>query len=150
MVGAPDDVLARCRPVLDRIASVVAHVGPQPGDGQAMKVVNQLLCGVHIAAAAEAIALARSLGLDPEVALGVLSEGAAASFMLADRGPRMIADHRSTGPVRSRLDIFVKDMGIVGQIARAAAMPTPWPAPPNSSTSSASRPDSVRGTTRAS
>ncbi len=125
MVGAPDEVVARCRPVLDRIASTVAHVGPRPGDGQAMKAVNQLLCGVHIAAAAEAIALARSLGLDPQIALNVLGQGAAASFMLADRGPRMIPDEGWTGPVRSRLDIFVKDMAIVGEVARNAHMPTP-------------------------
>jgi 3-hydroxyisobutyrate dehydrogenase len=125
MVGAPDDVVARCRPVLDRIASTVAHVGQRPGDGQAMKAVNQLLCGVHVAAAAEAVALARGLGLDPQVALDVLGQGAAASFMFADRGPRMIPVDGWTGPVRSRLDIFVKDMGIVTQVARSAHVPTP-------------------------
>lgn len=125
MVGAPDAVVARSRPVLDRIASTIAHVGPNPGDGQAMKAVNQLLCGVHIAAAAEAVALARGLGLDPRVALETLGKGAAASFMLADRGPRMIPADGWTGPVRSRLDIFVKDMAIVSEVARAAHVPTP-------------------------
>ena len=125
MAGATPEVLARCRPVLDRIASTVAHVGSRPGDGQAMKVVNQLLCGVHIAAAAEAVALAHGLGLDPRVALDVLGQGAAASFMLADRGARMVAPGGWSGPVRSRLDIFVKDMGIVTGIARGAGVPTP-------------------------
>jgi 3-hydroxyisobutyrate dehydrogenase len=125
MAGAAPDVLERCRPVLDRIASAVAHVGPRPGDGQAMKVVNQLLCGVHIVAAAEAVALAQGLGLDPQVALDVLGQGAAASFMLADRGARMVAPGGWNGPVRSRLDIFVKDMGIVTGIARGVGVPTP-------------------------
>ncbi|WP_309116271.1 NAD(P)-dependent oxidoreductase [Saccharothrix sp.] len=122
MVGAETAVLDRCRPVLDRLASSVAHVGPRPGDGQAMKVVNQLLCGVHIAAAAEALTLAKALGVDPQAALDVLGKGAAASFMLADRGPRMLADEP---PVRSRLDIFVKDMGIVTDVAREAGVATP-------------------------
>jgi 3-hydroxyisobutyrate dehydrogenase len=124
MVGGPPEVVERSLPVLDRIASAVAHVGPQAGDGQAMKVVNQLLCGVHIAAAAEALALARGLGLDATAALDVLGRGAASSFMLADRGPRMLDDD-APGPVRSRLDIFVKDMGIVTEIARTAGVPTP-------------------------
>jgi len=125
MVGGPADIVQRCCPVLDRIASTVAHVGPHAGDGQAMKVVNQLLCGVHIAAAAEAVALASGLGLDPATALDVLGRGAASSFMLADRGPRMLTADDPSGPVRSRLDLFVKDMGIVTGIARAVGVPTP-------------------------
>jgi 3-hydroxyisobutyrate dehydrogenase len=125
MVGGPSEVVEQCRPVLDRLASTVAHVGPRPGDGQAMKVVNQLLCGVHIAAAAEAVALARGLGLDAATALNVLGRGAAASFMLADRGPRMLTAEDPSGPVRSRLDLFVKDMGIVTEIARSVGIPTP-------------------------
>jgi len=125
MVGGPSEVVEQCRPVLDRLASTVAHVGPTPGDGQAMKVVNQLLCGVHIAAAAEAVALARGLGLDAATALDVLGRGAAASFMLADRGPRMLTAEDASGPVRSRLDLFVKDMGIVTGIARSVGVPTP-------------------------
>jgi 3-hydroxyisobutyrate dehydrogenase len=123
-VGGQSDVVDRCRPVLDRLASTVAHIGPRPGDGQAMKVVNQLLCGVHIAAAAEALALARGLGLDTAAALDVLGRGAAASFMLADRGPRML-DPDPSGPVRSRLDLFVKDMGIVTNIAGDVGVSTP-------------------------
>jgi 3-hydroxyisobutyrate dehydrogenase len=125
MVGGPAEVVAHCRPVLDRLGSTVAHVGPRVGDGQAMKAVNQLLCGVHIAAAAEAVALAQTLGLDPATALEVLTRGAASSFMLGDRGPRMLTAEDPSTPVRSRLDIFVKDMGIVNQIARAAHLPAP-------------------------
>ena len=125
-VGADDAAWAAAEPVLDALASTLVRVGPRPGDGQAMKTVNQLLCGVHIAAAAEALALAAALGLDPERALRTLMTGAAASFMLGDRGPRALQAYDDGGPeVRSRLDIFVKDLGIVTAAAREAHLPTP-------------------------
>jgi 3-hydroxyisobutyrate dehydrogenase len=123
MVGARPEAFERARPVLDRLATRVEHVGSHPGDGQALKVVNQLLCGVHIAAAAEALALAERLGLDAERALDALQQGAAASFMLGDRGPRMLLDGSSS--VQSRLDIFVKDMAIVLENAREVRVPVP-------------------------
>ncbi|MGP4019794.1 NAD(P)-dependent oxidoreductase [Saccharopolyspora sp. 5N708] len=125
VVGADDEALAIARPVLERLASTVTVIGPNPGDGQALKAINQLLAGVHIAAAAEAVALARGIGLDPGVVIEALSQGAASSFMLADRGPRMLEAYGDGAEVRSRLDIFVKDMGIVGELARDAHVPTP-------------------------
>ncbi|GAA0503285.1 beta-hydroxyacid dehydrogenase [Saccharopolyspora subtropica] len=125
VVGAADDALAATRPVLERLASTLTIIGPNPGDGQALKAINQLLAGVHIAAAAEAVALARGIGLDPNLVVEALSQGAASSFMLADRGPRMIEAYGEGAEVRSRLDIFVKDMGIVGDLARDAHVPTP-------------------------
>ncbi|BBY76819.1 hypothetical protein MPRF_37180 [Mycolicibacterium parafortuitum] len=82
-----------------------------------------MLCGIHIAAAAEAIALARALGLDDRATWETLDAGAASSFMLRDRGARMLADYDSDA-VHSRVDIFAKDMGIVGQTSRAANLPT--------------------------
>jgi 3-hydroxyisobutyrate dehydrogenase len=107
-VGADDTAYGKALPVLEAMASTLKRVGPRPGDGQCMKTVNQLLCGVHIAAAAEALALARALGLDPAAALETLGAGAAASFMLGDRGPRMLRAYDEGGAeVRSRLDIFV-------------------------------------------
>jgi 3-hydroxyisobutyrate dehydrogenase len=82
---------------------------------------------VHIAAAAEAIVLARGLGLDPATVVDSLKHGAAGSFMFADRGPRMVQTYDDgPGPeVKSRLDIFVKDMGIVTGIAKDAHVPVP-------------------------
>jgi 3-hydroxyisobutyrate dehydrogenase len=125
-VGADDAAYAKALPVLEAMASTLKRVGPLPGDGQCMKTVNQLLCGVHIAAAAEALALARALGLDPAAALETLGAGAAASFMLADRGPRILQAYDEGGAeVRSRLDIFVKDMGIVTTAARGVGLSTP-------------------------
>ena len=125
-VGASDRAWEISRPVLDALASTLKRIGLNPGDGQAMKTVNQLLCGVHIAAAGEALALASALGLDTEAALETLMAGAAASFMLGDRGPRALQAYDEGGAeVRSRLDIFVKDMGIVTSAARSAGLAVP-------------------------
>jgi 3-hydroxyisobutyrate dehydrogenase len=126
VVGGPEAEIAPVRPVLDQLATTVSVAGPAPGDGQALKTVNQLLCGVHIAAAAEAMALASALGLDPAACLEALNAGAAASFMLADRGARMVSLLEGAEPeVLSRLDIFVKDLGIVGEAARPLPGATP-------------------------
>ena len=114
--------MARVQPLLDAMARSAPHVGTAPGDGQKVKLVNQLLCGVHIAAAAEALALAEAMRLDPAATLEVVRGGAAASFMLDDRGPRMV---HGTDEVKSALDIFVKDMGLVTEAARASNSPTP-------------------------
>ena len=129
VVGAEPEALERARPVLELLASTLTVVGDKPGDGQALKTVNQLLCGVHIAAAAEALALAAALGLDPAKTLAALEAGAAGSFMLSNRGPRILEAYEEDGAeVLSRLDIFVKDMGIVGKATRAAGLPSPMAA----------------------
>jgi 3-hydroxyisobutyrate dehydrogenase len=125
VVGAADEDLARVRPVLEHLASTLTVVGPRPGDGQSLKTVNQLLAGIHIAAAAEAVALARSLGLDPAMVIDVLSKGAAGSFMFGDRGPRMVEAYAGGAEVKSRVDIFVKDMGIVTSAGRRSHVPLP-------------------------
>ncbi|WP_026553728.1 NAD(P)-dependent oxidoreductase [Arthrobacter sp. 35W] len=126
VVGATPAALAQATPVLELLASTLTVVGDKPGDGQAMKTVNQLLCGVHIAAAAEALALADALGLDQAKTLAALEAGAAGSFMLSNRGPRILQAYTEEGAeVLSRLDIFVKDMGIVGKAARAASLAAP-------------------------
>jgi 3-hydroxyisobutyrate dehydrogenase/putative dehydrogenase len=122
MVGGTEQAVARVQPLLDAMAREAPHVGSTPGDGQKVKLVNQLLCGVHIAAAAEALALAEAMQLDPAATWEVLRGGAAASFMLDDRGSRMV---HGTDEVRSALDIFVKDMGLVTDAARSSNYPTP-------------------------
>lgn len=125
-VGADSSVLEKAEKYLNWLASSLNIVGDRVGDGQAIKTINQLLCGVHIAAAAEALTLAVALGIDPERALPVLNSGAAQSFMLGDRGRRMVQtpEERSTN-VLSRMDIFVKDLGIVLAAARQAGVATP-------------------------
>lgn len=107
------------------MASNVVVVGPAPGDGQRMKLVNQLLCGVHIAVAAEALAFAEALGLNARECWEVLRHGAAESFMFEDRGARMLEE--KFDPPRSALDIFVKDMGLVRGRRARRPFPRPWP-----------------------
>jgi 3-hydroxyisobutyrate dehydrogenase/putative dehydrogenase len=122
MVGGTPAGVERVRPLLDAMARTAPHVGAAPGDGQKVKLVNQLLCGVHIAAAAEALAFAETLDLDPAATWEVLRGGAAASFMLDDRGARMV---HPTDEVKSALDIFVKDMALVTDAAHTTGFTAP-------------------------
>ena len=124
MAGGPQDLFEELRPALEAMGSSVVHCGPRVGDGQAVKLVNQLLCGVHIAAAAEALAYAESLGLDPRFVFETIRHGAANSFMLEDRGERMLEEEYVP---KSALDIFVKDMGLVGKAAEERGFEALWP-----------------------
>ena len=123
MVGGAESDVAAVRPLLDALAANAPVVGQKPGDGQRFKIVNQLLCGVHIAAAGEALALADSMGLDLKQVHEVLNTGAAASFMFADRGQRMVDG--AFDDVRSALTIFVKDMGLVAEAADEVGQEVP-------------------------
>ncbi|SIS82352.1 NAD(P)-dependent oxidoreductase [Phaeovulum vinaykumarii] len=122
MVGAEADALAAVRPLLELMGQRIFHVGGAPGQGAAAKAVNQLLCGVHLAAAGEALSMAEAMGLDLPVMLDIVSNSAAGSWMLRDRGPRMIED---TDVVTSAVDIFAKDLGIVLDVARAERLGLP-------------------------
>lgn len=123
MVSGSETALAAVQPLLDVMARNAPVVGTEPGEGQKVKLVNQLLCGVHVAVAAEALAYAEALGLDAGDTWEVLRHGAAASFMLDDRGARMIDNPNND--IRSATDIFVKDMGLVTAAAREKSYPTP-------------------------
>jgi 3-hydroxyisobutyrate dehydrogenase-like beta-hydroxyacid dehydrogenase len=123
MAGGPEDLFEELHPVLGAMGSSVVHCGTRVGDGQAVKLVNQLLCGVHIAAAAEALAYAEALGLDPRFVFETIRHGAANSFMLEDRGERMLDEEFV--PPRSALDIFVKDMGLVSKAAEQTGFDAP-------------------------
>ncbi len=111
--GSPTTI-DHVRPVLEALGTII-DCGPQVGQGQAYKAVNQLLCSVHIVAAAEALAFAEQLGLDPEKVLPAVSGGAGGSWMLSDRGPRMLQGLEAQ--VTSTIGIFVKDSTLVKQIA---------------------------------
>ena len=123
MAAGDPAAFARVRPVLSAFGARVYHLGDTPGAGAQMKVINQLLCGVHLAAAGEAMALARRQGLSPAMTLEILSSGSAFSWMLGDRGPRMAAE--DFGHVTSAVDIFVKDLGLVLDAARDAGFAAP-------------------------
>ena len=122
MAACPAPVLAKVRPVLAAMGDKLFHVGETPGQGAVVKSINQLLCGVHLAAAAEALSLGMKVGVDMDVLLQILGGSAASSWMLRDRGPRML----ETAPgITSAVDIFVKDLGIVMEAGRDAKAALP-------------------------
>jgi len=123
MVGGAEAAMEKAREVLEAVSGSLVVIGPKPGDGQRMKLVNQLLCGVHIAVAAEALGFAEALDLDAGAAWEVVRQGAAFSFMLEDRGPRMLGG--TFDDVRSAVNIFAKDMSLVSAAAHEAMYPTP-------------------------
>ncbi len=122
MAAAPKQTFEAAKPVLMAMGDKVYHVGETPGQGAMVKTINQLFCGAHIAVAAEAFSLAAKVGLDMRVLLEIVSGSAASSWMLKDRGPRMLEEEPE---VTSAVDIFVKDLGIVLQAGRnsKAALP---------------------------
>ncbi|HYZ34256.1 MAG TPA: NAD(P)-dependent oxidoreductase [Crenalkalicoccus sp.] len=122
MVAAPDKTFEAVRPILDALGDRVFHVGERPGQGAMAKTVNQLLCGVHIAVVAEAFSLAAKVGVDLRVMLDILGGSSASSWMLKDRGPRML---QADPEVTSAVDIFVKDLGIVIEAGREAKAALP-------------------------
>jgi L-threonate 2-dehydrogenase len=122
MVGTSKENFERVSPMLRALGDKLFHVGTEAGQGAAVKVVNQLLCGVHIAVAAEGFALASKAGIDPEVILEILGGSSASSWMLKDRGPRMLQDDPA---VTSTVDIFVKDLGLVLEAGREAKAALP-------------------------
>jgi 3-hydroxyisobutyrate dehydrogenase-like beta-hydroxyacid dehydrogenase len=115
--------IEKVRPVLQHLGTNLAHSGDRVGDGQAVKLVNQLLCSVHLAVAGEALNFAKLLGLDPEAVLKTVGAGAASSFMLNDRGPRMLSAEEP--PVLSAIDIFVKDSTLVKEAASRVGADVP-------------------------
>ena len=123
MAGGSADLFEKLKPLLEAMGSAVVDCGGSVGDGQSVKLVNQLLCGVHIAAAGEALTYAEVLGLDPRSVFETIRHGAANSFMLKDRGERIL--EREFVPAKSALDIFVKDMGLVREAAGEQGFQTP-------------------------
>lgn len=114
MVGGAEDTFARIRPLLEVFGGNIFHVGRNPRDGAIVKTINQLLCGVHLVASAEAVALARKAGVDPALFYTIIKTSAAYSWMFGDRVPRML---KGDTPCSSAVDIFVKDMGLVLDLA---------------------------------
>jgi len=119
--GAPD-AMVDAKPVFDAISEHVFELGDKPGGGSQMKLINQLLAGVHIAAAAEAMNLAASLDMDLHQVIDVISKCAGSSWMFENRAPH-IADGDYT-PLSS-VNIFVKDLGIVTDEASGNDVVTP-------------------------
>ena len=119
--GAPS-AFAKARPVLDCIAAKVYELGDTAGTGAAFKSVNQLLAGVHIAAACEAITFAKAMGLDIAKVYEVITASAGNSWMFENRVPHILDGDYAP---RSAVYIFTKDLGIVADIGRGLKFPTP-------------------------
>jgi 3-hydroxyisobutyrate dehydrogenase len=115
----------KAEPFLKAIATKVYRLGDKPGIGSRVKMVNQLLAGVHIAAAAEAMALGLRAGLDPQQLFEVISDSAGASWMFQNRVPHILEGDYTP---RSAVDIWPKDLGIVLETAKALGLATPMAA----------------------
>ncbi len=113
---------AKCEDVLEAIAGKVYRLGDEVGPGSVVKMVNQLLAGVHIAAAGEAMALAIRAGADPAQVYEVITHSAGNSWMFENRVPHILAGDYT--PL-SAVNIFVKDLGIVLDYAKKNVFPLP-------------------------
>ncbi|MGW6060504.1 L-threonate dehydrogenase [Streptomyces sp. NPDC055189] len=119
--GAPT-AYAVADPVLEAMSSTVYRLGHEAGNGSKVKVVNQLLAGVHIAAAAEAMALGIKAGVPAEALYEVITHSAGNSWMFENRMAHVLAGDYT--PL-SAVDIFVKDLGLVLDAARPEKFPLP-------------------------
>ncbi|MFG1345021.1 L-threonate dehydrogenase [Xanthobacter autotrophicus DSM 431] len=119
--GSPQ-AFAAARPALDAMAAKLYALGDAPGQGAAFKMINQLLAGVHIAAASEAMAFAARQGLDIRKVYEVITASAGNSWMFENRMPHVLNGDYAP---RSAVDIFVKDLGIIQDMARNAKFPVP-------------------------
>ena len=122
MASGSPAAFERAAPVLEAMAGKVWNLGDAPGAGSTVKMVNQLLAGVHLAAAAEAMALGIRAGADPQTLFDVITTSAGNSWMFQNRVPHILADDDT--PL-SAISIFVKDLGIVLDQARSLAFPLP-------------------------
>lgn len=122
MASGPPAAFDRARPFLDAVAQTVFELGDVPGPGSTMKMVNQLLAGVHIATAMEAVALGIRAGLDAATVYKVIIGSAGNSWMFENRVPHVLDNDYSP---KSAVEIFIKDLGIV--LAEGARLDIPLP-----------------------
>ena len=122
MTAGTPAAYARCGGALDAMAAKVYRLGDRAGAGSKVKIINQLLAGVHIAAAAEAMALGLREGVDAAALYEVITHSAGNSWMFENRMAHVLAADYT--PL-SAVDIFVKDLGLVLDTARATKFPLP-------------------------
>lgn len=122
MTAGKPEVYAIVQPILDAMAANVYKLGDRAGAGSKVKIINQLLAGVHIAAAAEAMALGLREGVDPAALYDVITHSAGNSWMFENRMAHVLAADYT--PL-SAVDIFVKDLGLVLDMARSSKFPLP-------------------------
>ncbi len=119
MAGGQEEVVKKHWDILAAMGRNVFHVG-KVGEGQAVKIVNQILVSANIASLAEALVIAKKLGLDPDAVLNVISKSAGDSFVLRSIGPQMAAGDFEP---RATVDILCKDTQNIMDTALALDMP---------------------------
>ena len=122
MASGTEDAFLAARPMLDACAETVFELGDSAGMGSAMKAVNQMLAGTHIAAMAEAITFGMTQGIAPETFLKVIPDCAGTSWMLENRAPHVVAGDYTP---HSAVNIWLKDLGIVLSAAKEAVFSAP-------------------------
>lgn len=122
MASGKPDAFKSARPLLNATAQTVFELGDAAGAGSAMKAVNQLLAGVHIAVMAEAMTFGMTQGVAPAKFLEVIRECAGSSWMLENRAPHIIDGDYTP---RSQINIWPKDLGIVLETAKSAGFSAP-------------------------
>lgn len=122
MAAGSKEAFEKAAPMLEACAETVFDLGQEAGAGSAMKAVNQMLAGTHLAAMAEAITFGMTQGISPETFLKVIPECAGTSWMLENRAPHIVAGDYTA---HSAVDIWPKDLGIVLDAARAAKFSAP-------------------------
>jgi L-threonate 2-dehydrogenase len=122
MASGTPEAFSGAQGALDGMAETVFRLGDAAGAGSAMKAVNQLLAGVHIAAMAEAVTFGMTQGVDPAQTVEVISKCAGTSWMFENRAPHIVDGDYTP---HSSVDIWPKDLGIVLDIAREARFSAP-------------------------
>lgn len=122
MAAGPQEVFDTLEPLLDAIAAKVYNIGETIGLGATVKIVHQLLAGVHIAAGAEAMALASRAGIPLDLMYDVVTNAAGNSWMFENRMKGVVEGDYTP---MSAVDIFVKDMGLVTETGRSLRFPLP-------------------------
>jgi 3-hydroxyisobutyrate dehydrogenase len=117
MVACEDDVFDANRPLIDAVSRKVFRVGERVGDGARTKLVNNLLAAINLVGAAEAIALARRLGLDARTTLDVIGQSSGQSWIGVDRMQRAIEGEFAP---RAHMTLLAKDSRLAVEEARAA------------------------------
>ncbi len=116
------EAFSKAKPILEAVATNVYDMGDEPGQGSAMKLVNQILAGINLAASTEAFAFGAKLGIDPQKMYDVICNSAGHSWMFENRIQHVLDDDYEA---RSVVDIWPKDFGIIMEAAKANQFPLP-------------------------
>jgi 3-hydroxyisobutyrate dehydrogenase len=123
MLGGPEALVARARPLLEQLGESLVHVGDRPGDGDAAKTINNMLSATNLAAAAEALAMGIRAGLDPERLVDCVNGGTGASHAMRNK----VGGQVLTGRFASRFTVgqYLKDLAIARGLADEHRVPAP-------------------------